>query len=117
MHVTFRAYQFLCLQLVFNISILKNSLSIVVFSYKKLSQFVKNFSFTSLFDGKMLDKSYNLKYFYKRIAFLLLFNAKVYAQTLKIKQIKNFLFKPQCCLFYQVFLCHNSNKPISQVNC
>ena len=41
--LTCRAYRFLCLQLVFNISILKNSLSIVVVSYKKLSQFVKNF--------------------------------------------------------------------------
>ena len=67
MHVTCRAYQFLCLQLVFNISILKNSLSIVVVSYKKLSQFVKYFSFTSLFDGKILDKSYNLKNFYNSV--------------------------------------------------
>ena len=103
MHVTCRAYQFLCLQLVCYISILKNSLSIVVVSYKKLSQFVKYFSFTSLFDGKILDKSYSLKYFYKRIAFLLLLNAKVLAQILKITQIKKVLFKPQCCLFYQVF--------------
>ena len=103
MHVTCRAYQFLCLQLVFNILILKNSLSIVVVSYKKLSQFVKYFSFTSLFDGKILDKSYSLKYFYKRIAFLLLLNSKVLAQILKITQIKKVLFKPQCCLFYQVF--------------
>ena len=67
MHVTCRAYQFLCLQLVCYISILNNSLSIVVVSYKKLSQFVKYFSFTSSFDGKILDKSYNLKNFYNSV--------------------------------------------------
>ena len=67
MHVTCRAYRFLCLQLVCYISILKNSLSIVVVSYEKLSQFVKYFSFTSSFDGKILDKSYNLKNFYNSV--------------------------------------------------
>ena len=104
MHVTCRAYQFLCLQLVFNISILKNSLRVVVVSYKKLSQFVKYFSFTSLFDGKMLDKSYSLKYFYKRIAFLLLFNAKVHGQTLKITQIKKFYLNHSVVYFTKFFV-------------
>ena len=104
MHVTCRAYQFLCFQLVCYIFILKNSVSIVVVSYKKLSQFVKYFSFTSLFVGKMLDKSYNLKYFYKRIAFLLLFNAKVHAQILKITQIKKVLFNHSVVYFTKFFV-------------
>ena len=41
-----------------------STLSIVVVSYKKLSQFVKNFLLTlfiNSFDGKMLDKSYDLE--------------------------------------------------------
>ena len=45
-----------------------------MFSYKKLSQFVKNFllsRFISSFDGKMSDKSYNLeKIFIKEYVFL-----------------------------------------------
>ena len=42
-------------------------LSLVI---KKLSQFVKNFllsSFISSFNGKILDKSYNLKNFYNSV--------------------------------------------------
>ena len=44
-------------------------LSLVI---KKLSQFVKKFSFSSFtgissFDGKILDKSYNLKIFYNSV--------------------------------------------------
>ena len=48
---------------------------------KKLSQFVKNFSFISSFYGKILDKSYNLKNFYNSV--FLAFESKSLCTNLK----------------------------------
>ena len=64
----------------------------------------KNFSFISSFDGTILDKSYNLKYFYKRIVFFLLFNAKVHAEILKITQIKKFYLNYSVLYFTKFFV-------------
>ena len=51
--------------------------------------------------------------------FLLLFKKKFMTNLEKYTDHneKFYLKQPQCCLFYQVFLYHNSDKLISQVNC
>ena len=76
-------------------------LSLVI---KKLSQFAKKFSFLSFIsslDGKILDKSYNLKNFYNSVFIAFenkssCTNLEKYEYTDRHEKV---LFKPECCLF------------------
>ena len=92
-------------------------LSLVI---KNLSQFAKKFSFssfTSLFDGEMLDKSYNLKNFYNSVFIAFLSKSSCSNLEKYTDSHDKFYLNHSVVYFTRFFLYHNSNKSISQVNC